>query len=301
MAAANLSADARPSAPKMARPGYGKREAPGQLHCSQADFSHLPEREAYLATFIDRLPKGAAMDYKMLAKAQPRYSRQAVRSALNALSKAGRLRRFQEDAGENRTLWVTRTFFSRTARDNDWWARFKKGEALQTAEPAAAPTAQPAERPAARPARSDAYEALADLGAADHRMILSAAECDALEPLAAEWLARGVTAPQLIHALTAGLPPEGVHSPAALARRRLTDKMPPEPKRPRPAAPRRIMICTDCERPGRPDQLPGGLCRDCRNETLVPATFLPGPAETDVHAQVARLRAAARTRPGSDT
>lgn len=85
------------------------------------------------------------------------------------------------------------------------------------------------------------------------------------------WLARGVTAPQLVTALTSGLPPE-VYSAGAFARRRLTDKMPPEPVTvptapPEPGPVRRwIQECTACGVPGRPEALPGGLCRACRGE-----------------------------------
>jgi hypothetical protein len=281
----------------MARTGYGKREAPDQLPCGEADFAHLPEREAYLAGFIDRLPEGAAIDYKTLANEQPRYGQQAVRSALNALAEAGHLRRIRETVGEGRTQRVTRTYFSRTARDDAWWARFLAGDAMGAGGTG---ERQPDERPAARPVgpprrRSQAYEALASLGTADPRMALSAAECEALEPLAAEWLARGVTAPQLVRALTSGLPSD-VHSPGAFARRRLNDKMPPEPA---PATtqtptPRRVMECVQCGRPGSPAALPGGLCRLCRDEQAPAA-----PPRTDVRAHVARLRATVRTAPRS--
>ncbi|NJP77954.1 hypothetical protein HCK01_11595, partial [Streptomyces sp. AA8] len=58
-------------------------------------------------------------------------------------------------------------------------------------------------------------------------MTLSAAECQALEALAAQWLDLGAREDEVVRALTAGLPPE-VHSAGALARRRLIDKMPPE-------------------------------------------------------------------------
>ncbi len=99
-------------------------------------------------------------------------------------------------------------------------------------------------------------------------MILSAAECAALEDLAAEWLARGVSSAHLVTVLTAGLPPE-VYSAGAIARRRLTDKLPPVPPLPPPdaAAPTRILECTECGVPGRPEALPGGLCRPCRGDS----------------------------------
>ncbi|MEU3538690.1 MarR family transcriptional regulator [Streptomyces paromomycinus] len=175
------------------------------------------------------------------------------------------------------------------------------------------PQVQPDERPLpsrravpanpvpAPPAPSPAYAALAALGAADPRMILSAAECAALEGLAAEWLARGVTSAHLVTALTAGLPAE-VYSAGAIARRRLTDKLPPAPPLPAPneAAPTRmlrILECTECGVPGRPEALPGGLCRPCRGDS-------PPPDPAAEHLRAERTRhfahlARSFSRPGS--
>ncbi|MFF3275693.1 MarR family transcriptional regulator [Streptomyces chrestomyceticus] len=312
-----------PPHPKAAT-GYGKRSAPDQARSRPGDFAHLPEREAYLGAFIDRLPDGAAMDVKTLAAAQPRYGQQAVRSALTRLSTAGHLRRVQETVGNGRSQWVYRTYFTRTARDDAWWHHFLTAGApspTPTQAPAPAPVpaqpspepppptpppspsepspppssppppppplpqVQPDERPLpsrravpanpvpAPPAHSPAYAALAALGTADPRMILSAAECAALEDLAAEWLARGVSSAHLVTVLTAGLPPE-VYSAGAIARRRLTDKLPPAPPLPPPDAatttPTRILECTECGVPGRPEALPGGLCRPCRGDSPPP-------------------------------
>lgn len=140
-----------PCAPVVPHPraasGYGKRSAPDQARPRSDAFSHLPEREAFLAAFIDRLPDGAAMDVKTLAAAQPRYGQQAVRSALTHLSTAGHLRRVQETVGNGRSQWVYRTYFTRTARDDTWWHRFLTG--------ATPPQVQPDERP--QPARPVAH------------------------------------------------------------------------------------------------------------------------------------------------
>ncbi|MCC2274780.1 hypothetical protein LKL35_04905 [Streptomyces sp. ET3-23] len=105
--------------------------------------------------------------------------------------------------------------------------------------------------------------------------------------LAAQWLARGVPAPQLVQALANGLP-DPVHCPGALARKRLTDKMPPE----QPASPAtlRILECTGCGIPGRPEALPGGLCRACRHADPEPGN----PGDNGVRARVERLRSLAR-------
>ncbi|MEU3355856.1 hypothetical protein [Streptomyces sp. NPDC037389] len=249
----------------MASPGYGKRSAPGQAPRDADTFAHLPAREAYIASHIDRLPDGAAMDVKMLAKELP-YGQQALRTALNNLSEAGHLRRVREPADEDSTQWVFRTYFSRTARSDAWWERWlNDGDEPQ---------------PDPKPQRSPAYDALAALGRTDARLALSAKECAALEPLAAEWLARGIPPAQLIATLTAGLP-SPVHHSAAFTRTRLTEKMPPEPpptRTPAATAPaRRIMECTSCRTPGRPEALSGGLCRPCRGLN-VPDAAGPGRA-----------------------
>ncbi|MET9643865.1 hypothetical protein ACFZB6_13380 [Streptomyces syringium] len=310
MATANLIGDPRP--PAMASPGYGKRPAPDQAPRRRDDFAHLPEREACIASHIDRLPDGAAIDTKTLAATLPAYGQQAVRSGLNALSHAGHLRRVREQVGEGRTQWVFRTYFSRTPRGDAWWACFLAGDVPNDApddvvdSPVAAAPRLPTEvhpderpRPArpvptARPLRSDAYEALATLGGTDARLTLSAAECAALEGLAAQWLARGVTPSDFARILTAGLP-DVVHSPGALTRKRLIDKLPPEPVRSpqaaAPAAPRRLMECTGCRTPGRPEALPGGLCRPCRGDLSDEPL---GPTEAEIHSRVERLRAAVR-------
>ncbi len=109
----------------MANPGYGKRSAPDQLPRGAQDFSLLPTRERYVAGFVDHLPEGASMSVKQLAKQLPLYGQQAISTALTALSVAGHLRRVRcpVGAGEE-TRWVFRTFWSRTARDNEWWNTF---------------------------------------------------------------------------------------------------------------------------------------------------------------------------------
>ncbi|WP_420168138.1 MarR family transcriptional regulator [Streptomyces violaceoruber] len=145
-----------PSAPvisrayPMAKPGYGKRNAPDQRPPARDDFALLPARERYVAGFIDRLPQGAAMSVKQLAKHLPLYGQQAIGTSLNSLSVAGHLRRVRSrlttgtgrgKGGEVR--WISRTFWSRTARDNEWWnAYLATAHATQTITPAdvAAPT-----------------------------------------------------------------------------------------------------------------------------------------------------------------
>ncbi|MGW1236623.1 MarR family transcriptional regulator [Streptomyces californicus] len=132
----------------MAKPGYGKRDAPDQRPPAREDFALLPARERYVAGFIDRLPQGAAMSVKQLAKHLPLYGQQAIGTSLNSLSVAGHLRRVRsrlttgtgtgapnDKGGEVR--WTFRTFWSRTARDNEWWnAYLATAHATQTIAPA---------------------------------------------------------------------------------------------------------------------------------------------------------------------
>ncbi|MEU2572980.1 MarR family transcriptional regulator [Streptomyces anulatus] len=123
----------------MAKPGYGKRSAPDQQARTRHDFALLPTRERYVAGFVDHLPDGAAMSVKALAKQLPLYGQQAISTALTALSVAGHLRRVRSavvGAGDE-TRWVFRTFWSRTARDNEWWNAYLATEqAAQAAAPA---------------------------------------------------------------------------------------------------------------------------------------------------------------------
>ncbi|MFB8140119.1 MarR family transcriptional regulator [Streptomyces parvus] len=324
----------------MAKPGYGKRSAPGQQPRTRDDFALLPTRERYIAGFVDHLPDGAAMSVKQLAKQLPLYGQQAIGTALNALSVAGHLRRVRCSVGAgDETRWVFRTFWSRTAHDNEWWNTYLATEnATQTAAPAPdtapppwvpdeeppppagpenpppaeqapEPTAVPQQRtppqtPTAEPAPltreatpSPAYLALARLGRNDHRLGLSADDCTTLDPLATQWLDRGITLDYLTNALTAGLPAQ-VDSPVGLIRRRLIDKLPPRlpatesTPADNPIPTRRILVeCTDCGRPGPPEALPDGLCRPCHQTHTTAGDTTPDPTQISaVKAHMANLR-----------
>nr|WSW68577.1 MarR family transcriptional regulator [Streptomyces sp. NBC_00995] len=285
----------------MAQPGYGKRSAPEQLPARPDDFALLPLRERYIAGFIEHLPEGASMSVKCLAKQIPLYGQQAIASALTALSVAGHLRRVRCAIGVgDEVRWVFRTFWSRTARDSEWWAsRLTPGVPRPVQVPAAvadsAPAAVPPQRTAPVPvtgSSSPAYLALAGLGRVDKRLPLSADDCAALEELAERWFARGVNADYLTGALTAGLPAQ-VDSPVGFVRRRLLDKLPPAlPTAPAAGspAPRVMMECTDCGAPGPSAALPDGLCRSCRQQAAPAGPAPEPPVERDVTALVAGLR-----------
>ncbi|MFE3400383.1 hypothetical protein [Streptomyces anulatus] len=316
MAAANLSAALRAPAHPLAKAGYGKRHAPDQAPRRADDFAGLEPREAAIAAYIDRLPEGAAIGYKVLAEELPDYGQQACRSALDRLTRAGHLRRIrvQVTLSDGQMRWVTRTYFSRTARDADWWAahvRFVRGMDApgQPPAPAAAETVEePEPEPGVRAPRSEAYDVLAGLGRREPRLQLSEGDCVELEHLVGEWLARGAGREQITRALTSGLP-ESVHSAGPLLRKRLETKMPPTPA-PRPEKDHpseqivgMVMMCLFCDEDETTTTLDHGVCLDCkeaiaRDEAMgltgeVPDTFLARPrAEVDVAARMAELRSA---------
>ncbi|MER6554360.1 MULTISPECIES: hypothetical protein [Streptomyces] len=328
-----------PPAPAASRPyrkahtGYGKQTVPAQGPSGAGAFASLPERERYVAGYLDHLPDGAAMDIKSLAKDLPLYGQMAIGTALRALAVAGHLRRVRcRVEGDGRCRWVTLTYWSRTAHDNEWWTAMLAGEAATGPEQAPVRSAEPilprqrgaqaditmrtspnpprdepnAAGPTAVAAPSPACLVLAELGRREPRLALSAADCVALEPLAAAWFARGVSADYLTSALTAGLP-ERIGSPVGLVRRRLTDKMPPHlPAAPAPTrglppgTPVRGLLveCTECGRPGPVAALPDGLCKPCRTAHRKPESSddaAPDEAERDVPALVASLRNLMRT------
>ncbi|MFD8224593.1 hypothetical protein ACFV16_10535 [Streptomyces massasporeus] len=262
----------------MAGPGYGKRTTPGQLPRTNHDFAHLPPREAAIAAYLDRLPDGADISVKTLAKQLP-YGQCALGTALNRIQQAGHLRRGREcvTADDGGSRWITRSWWSGTARDDDWWTAFTRGDAPR---PQAAP-----------PTRSRAHILLAALGRTAPVLSLSQTDCADLAPLVTEWFARGASEEDVLRALTAGLPTP-VHHPAALVRTRLTSKLPPPPPPPPPPRPPlRVLECANCGAPGRPESLPGGRCSACRGERAPAQPAAPLSAPT-VHAHAAGIRAA---------
>ncbi|MGW2179011.1 MarR family transcriptional regulator, partial [Streptomyces sp. NPDC001732] len=87
------------------------------------------------------------MDIKSLAKNLPLYGQMAVGSALQALGVAGHLRlvRCLSGEGGGRVRWVTRTFWSRVAHDNEWWDAFLAAEERRPAPQEAAGAVEVAE------------------------------------------------------------------------------------------------------------------------------------------------------------
>ncbi|MFI5661112.1 hypothetical protein [Streptomyces sp. NPDC051684] len=293
------AASAAPEPHPAANPGYGKRSAPDQLPRTGEDFAHLPVREAYIAGYIDRLPDGSDISVKTLAKHLP-YGQAALRTALNNLHRAGHLRRGREHIqGSGSARWVTRSWFSRTARGDAWWTAYVRGDVPEEATSQAQEEAPEEPEPArgSTPTRSRALTLLAALGRTAPSLALSAAECARLAPEVEAWFARGATEATLTQALTAGLPTP-VHSPAALLTRRLRDKLPPPPPEPRRSL--RLLECGKCGAPGRPEALPGGFCTPC--SSILPASPPAGMLTPEaVRARAAEIRRAvmAYTREGT--
>ncbi|MFJ5849623.1 hypothetical protein [Streptomyces sp. NPDC092903] len=266
----------------MASPGYGKRSAPGQRPRTDHDFVHLLPRDAAVAAYIDGLCDGADISVKTLAKVLP-YGQCALRTTLNRLQEAGHLRRGSECvATEEALLWVTRTFFSRTSRGDEWWNAFIRGDVPQQQAPQ-------------RPTRSRAFILLAALGRHTPTLTLSHGDCVTLEPQVTEWFERGATEPEVLHALTEGLPPR-IHHAAALIRRRLLDKLPPvREASPTPRVVLRTLECRECRAPGSAQAMPGGLCGNCRGNAPQTPTTPNGPAgavpDHGVRARMSAVRA----------
>ncbi|MFI2430294.1 helix-turn-helix domain-containing protein [Streptomyces sp. NPDC018693] len=109
-----------------------------------------------------------------------------------------------------------------------------------------------------------ATDLLANLRRHDPRLLLSACDTAHLAPGVAAWLERDVTPTAVRHALTANLPPEGLHRPAALLAHRLTTQLPPPPpfRAPAPPVKHPLQNCDGCDRAFRSPT--PGLCRDCR-------------------------------------
>ncbi|MGV9268544.1 hypothetical protein ACWDRR_28195 [Kitasatospora sp. NPDC003701] len=137
---------------------------------------------------------------------------------------------------------------------------------------------------------AEAERALLELRRIDPRLTLGAREVRRLAPLAAEWLARGVSSAALRAALTSGLPDQ-VKSPAALLRWRLEGKLPARAEPGTVAAP---ASCDGCDRAFRP--VDGEQrCGSCRTEAAArPTAGTPAdPRRVDWRALVARVTATA--------
>ncbi|GAA3505963.1 helix-turn-helix domain-containing protein [Streptomyces prasinosporus] len=228
-----------------------------------------------LGTHLQSLPKGAPADIKSLAARFPEGATR-IAAALRELEAHGYLRRERVRTPSGRIV-------TRTVSCNQPAAARHRAEPRETRQPCreSAPPGPREKRPrkplpaVPRPAYSGpgllraATDLLADLRRHDPRLLLSARDTAHLAPGVAAWLEREATPAAVRHALTADLPPEGPHRPAALLAHRLADRLPPVPPvRPRPDAPppvrHPLRTCEGCDRAFRAPH--PGRCRDCRSD-----------------------------------
>ncbi|MGW7240738.1 helix-turn-helix domain-containing protein [Streptomyces sp. NPDC054804] len=273
-----------PSAPSCAESRVAAKKHPnrgsgGLMHDNTRHASHFvvignhlaqhPTLSALAIGFgvhIQSLPKGARVDIKSLAARFPE-GRDRIAAALNELEAEGYLRRERERIADGRII-------TRTVSCNQPGHRARRSEAVARPGTPQKPARKKALPPVPRPAcpssalLQNALDLLASLRRHDSRLLLSAVDAAHLAPGVAAWLERDAAPSAVRHALTADLPAEPLHRPAALLAHRLTDRLPaPPPFRapvPPPAVPTRIHNCDSCDR-GFRSPAPG-LCRDCRTD-----------------------------------
>ncbi|MCX4859268.1 helix-turn-helix domain-containing protein [Streptomyces canus] len=223
-----------------------------------------------LACHIQSLPQGAHVDIKTLAARFPE-GRDRIAAALRELETHGYLRRTRERVPSGRI--VTRTVSCNRPGH--------RGRAAEGHTPAAPKKRQPPARKRLLPAvpqpgypapalLQQATDLLTGLRRHDPRLFLSATDTEHLAPGVAAWLERDLTPTAVRDALTARLPAEPLHRPAALLAHRLTAQLPPlppyRPPTPPPEVRHPFQTCDGCTRVFR-SPVPG-RCRDCRCDPL---------------------------------
>ncbi|WP_328845267.1 hypothetical protein [Streptomyces sp. NBC_00258] len=119
-------------------------------------------------------------------------------------------------------------------------------------EPEPESEAEPGTAPAPAPELAEAEGVLLSLRHTHRDLLLGVREARLLADAAAEWLRRGVSAPDLRRALTTGLPTDGIRSAVGFLRHRLIQKLPaarrqvtptPPPEQAAPPARRGLVTC----------------------------------------------------------
>ncbi|MDT9690766.1 helix-turn-helix domain-containing protein [Streptomyces sp. P9(2023)] len=218
-----------------------------------------------LAAHIQSLPSGAQIDIGTLAARFPE-GKTRIAAALRELEAHGYLRRTRVRTDEGRM--VTRTVScnqpGRTDRTGDDEPR-PQPPPRRAADKPPRRRALPAVPQPAYPAPDllrTAIGVLAGLRREDPRLLLSATDAEHLAPGVAAWLERELT-PEAVHrALTADLPPEPLHRPAALLAHRLAAELPPLPPfRIVPSVVHPLQNCDHCDRAFRGPE--PGTCGAC--------------------------------------
>ncbi|MCX4801970.1 helix-turn-helix domain-containing protein [Streptomyces sp. NBC_01214] len=239
-----------------------------------------------LATHIQSLPTGRKVTIKALAERFPE-GEVRIAAALRELEAHGYLARFQERLPSGRVVTCTVSYNNPPARSAETTRERREPQSspAPTPAPAPAPAPEPAPEPAPDEAPADApadvpevelraRELLARLRLRDPRLALSERDTVRMAPVAAVWLERGLVPGAVTAALTRGLPPTVIHSPAGLLAHRLREQLPPrlpDPWAAHPVLPDRevhpLRTCEKCDLAFRSPT--SGLCRGC---TPPPAT-----------------------------
>ncbi|MFD5066073.1 helix-turn-helix domain-containing protein, partial [Streptomyces sp. NPDC058394] len=224
------------------------------------------------------LPGGAPIDIRTLAGRFPE-GKTRIAAALRELEAHGYLRRTCERTSGGRV--VTRTVScnqpGRSGTPDEPRPKPRRAGLREAEPPRRALPAVPQPAYAAPDLLRSAVEVLAGLRRSDPRLLLSVADVEHLTPGAAAWLERDLPPSAVHHALTADLPTEPLHRPAALVAHRLATQLPPMPPFRAPAAPEGVrhplQNCDVCDRAYRGPER--GHCPACRGSRQPAATAQP--------------------------
>ncbi len=225
-----------------------------------------------LGCYIQSVRPGTAIDIKTLAARFPEGPTR-IAAALRELETHGYLRRTRLRAPTGRI--VTRTVSCNRPGHRTTSPDTPDRPARRPADPDKPPPRKRRLPAVPQPSYTSpallqqAVDVLAGLRRHDPRLFLSATDAEHLAPGVAAWLERDLTPTAVRHALTADLPAEPLHRPAAFLAHRLAARLPPLPPFRPPAAPapepqHPFQTCDGCDRAFRAPA--PGRCRDCRTD-----------------------------------
>ncbi|WP_329560276.1 helix-turn-helix domain-containing protein [Streptomyces uncialis] len=233
-----------------------------------------------LAAYILSVPDGTPVDIRSLASRFPE-GRDRIAGALRELERHGYIERVRKHLPNG--TWVTLTYAyedpatSRTQPDHEAPPPAPRHATPRSTTPQSTAPRSTGPPPPKKPQpplpsptahapelHSRAADLLASLRTADPRLTLAERDVRRLAPAVAAWLERGTHPDAVRAALTTGLPPDRLHSPAAFLAYRLTTLLPPPlpTLRQGPPPPPPLQTCDSCDRAFR-SRTPGH-CGDCR-------------------------------------
>ncbi|MFE1907484.1 helix-turn-helix domain-containing protein [Streptomyces gardneri] len=217
-----------------------------------------------LAVHIQSLPTGAQVDIDTLAERFPE-GKTRIANALRELEAHGYLRRtrVRTDGGRMVTRTVSCNQPGRPTTEDEPSPRPQDRRAPDKPPRRRALPSVPQPVYPAPDLLQTALGVLSGLRRTDQRLLISATDAEHLVPGVAAWLERDLT-PEAVHrALTANLPQDPLHRPAALLAHRLTAQLPPLPPFHR-AARHPLQNCDTCDRAYRAPE--PGSCGACRSD-----------------------------------